>query len=152
MEVTRNNVTAHIAGGFIVGILMIYRNGVLRKGGEITLKQKILSKTYPFQQVLYENMGAEFLEDVATIAYQTIIETGEAKEFAVNPITFIEAIAFDFEKELRSFYGDNLFEIISRLSNKNEGEVGDSYDFAENIKKLFRKKLYDKLKDVDWKK
>ena len=140
-EVTRNNVVAHITGGIIVGMLMLSNNNSFTRATEIRLRDRILKKTTSFQQKLTK----EQLEIVANIAYETIIQSDGGESFQVNPYTFIETVAFDFEKELKSFYGEGIMDVICRFTAKNDLPVEDSYKYAENTKKVFRKKLFDNL-------
>ena len=143
-EVARDNLVGHIVGGMIVGMLMLSNNNNFTRATEIRLRDKILKETTSFQQKLTK----EQLEAVAKIAYETIIESDGGERFKVNPYTFIETIAFDFEKELKSFYGDNIMDVICRFTAKNDLPVEDSYKYAENAKKVFRKKLFDTLKEI----
>lgn len=143
-EVNRSNIIAHLIGGMATGMMMMSNNNRFSGGADSKLKDKILKHTVPFQKQL----SKEQLEVVGKIAYETILEADGGVNHQVNPYTFVEALMFDFEKEVRGFYDGDIIDVVCRFTAKNPFDAEDSYAYAEQVKKTVRKKLYDNLKGM----
>ena len=139
-KINRTTITAHVVAGIMSGILLTHAD--MSKGVSARLHSELLTHTTRFKK----SASDKVLMQTASIAYETIKTLDEEILKETSHAVILETIAFDFEPELKEYFGNNFLSLVDRYAMKASVNAGASYEVAEQIKKTVRKKVFDGLK------
>ena len=140
-----NELQAGITGAYIVMLLYHLSNEDKHKGSVIKLRDKLTQGLIKLPRMVAK---------LADKAYEKtkVRYSNETVELDIGIL--IETLAFNKEKYMKEFYGNDIISLVERASVKlqldglTQKQIRDSYDVADQIKKDFEKVVFEYQKET----
>jgi len=147
MNFSSRELQSAISGAYIVMLLDNSSEQDKHKGSVIRLRDKIMGKI--------SNGRYNVVASLANKAYELTKQRYSNEKVEMDIGVLVETIAFNKEKYMKDFYGNDFLSLVSRASVKLQSDgltikqSKDTYRVADEMKSDIEKTVYEFLKDKD---